>query len=232
MSTLRIPLDGKRTNVERTNIPLELILLDIENPRIQYYLDTSLNDKVTQDEVKLALAQGNDQYDRLKEHIECNGGIYNPIWVVPDDGFYRVIEGNSRALAYSELADKYINDDRWTAIDSYILPTAVERHKINFIRLEAHLFGQTPWDAYEKARELYRLHTEEDYSHQRLEQLTKLSAYDIKNNIQAFRDMDEQYLPRYQKPGELLKFSYFAEFHFTSGLRESLNADYVQTCCR
>jgi hypothetical protein len=212
MSVISIPLDGKPTDIERKPIPLDLVILDIENPRIQYHLDTRLNDDITQEKVRFALAEGNEQYEKLKAHIEINGGIYNPIWVVPEGDFYKVIEGNSRSLAYSDLADKYVNDERWMTINAYILPRAVERHKINFIRLEAHLFGPTPWDAYEKARELYRLSVEEDYSEKRLSLLTKLSPYDIRNNIQAFRDMEDQYLPKYRKPSERLKFSYFAEF--------------------
>lgn len=219
MNTLKIPLDGKLTYVEIAMIELEQLILDFENPRIQYYLDSRLNDTITIDQIRLALAESNEQFEKLKSNIEQNGGIINPIWVVPDNGYYRVIEGNTRTLIYDELSGKYVHDDKWKKIKAYILPSAVERHKINFIRLEAHLFGTTPWDAYEKARELYRLFTQEDYSIKRLEQLTKLSAYDIKNNIQAFMDMEEQYLPKFKKPGEQLKFSYFAEFRKNKALK-------------
>jgi hypothetical protein len=139
--------------------------------------------------------------------------------VVPEENFYIVIEGNTRAFICEELSEKYVNDEKWKLIDAYILPYKVDRNVINFIRLEKHLFGSTPWAAYEKARELYRLHTHEDYSLKRLEQLTKLAASDIKNNIQAFMDMEEQYLPRYNKPAERLKFSYFVEFRKNKELR-------------
>jgi len=219
---ITINLDGIPTEIKREKIPLERLILDIENPRIQYFLDTRLNDDITQDKIKFALAEGNDQYEKLKEHIERNKGIYDPIWVVPykeDKEFYVVIEGNTRAFIYEELAEKYINDDTWKSIDAYILPYKVNRDRINFIRLEKHLFGPTPWAAYEKARELYRLHTEEDYSLKRLEQLTKLKASDIRNNIQAFKDMEEQYLPRFNKPSERLKFSYFVEFRKNKELK-------------
>jgi hypothetical protein len=220
MDKIIINLDGKPTDVVRQSIPLNKIILDVQNPRIQYYLDTRLHDEVNQDKIKFALAEGNEQYPRLKEHIERNGGIYNPIWVTPKDDYFLVIEGNTRAYIYEELSEKYVHDDRWKTIDSYTLPEKVEKHKINFIRLEAHLFGQTPWDAYEKARELYRLHTEEDYSLKRLEQLTKMSAFDIRNNIQAFKDMEEQYLTKYDSPIERLKFSYFVEFRKNKELKK------------
>jgi hypothetical protein len=219
MEKLSVNLDGIPTEISRQRIGLKQLILDIDNPRIQYFLDTRLNDNITQEKIKFALAEGNDQYEKLKEHIERNGGIYDPIWVVAQKEFYTVIEGNTRAFIYEELSEKYVNDAKWKSIDAYVLPYRVDRNAINFIRLEKHLFGTTPWDAYEKARELYRLNTEEDYSLKRLQQLTKLTASDIKNNIQAFMDMEKQYLPKYNKPAERLKFSYFVEFGKNKELR-------------
>lgn len=220
MDSLIVNLDGIPTKICRLKIPLKKLILDIENPRIQYYLDTRLNDNVTQEKIKFALAEGNDQYDKLKDHIERNGGIYDPIWIATQkDDYYVVIEGNTRTFIYEELSEKYENDKKWKNIDAFVLPHKVDRKVINFIRLEKHLFGQTPWDAYEKARELYRLHNDEDYSLKRLEQLTKLRATDIRNNIQAFKDMQEQYLKKYNKPSERLKFSYFVEFRKNKELK-------------
>ncbi|MDT8316703.1 MAG: hypothetical protein RQ824_01780 [bacterium] len=194
MQNITVNLDGKSVEINRKKIPLLKLILDIENPRIQYFLDTKLNSSVTQDKIKFALAEGNDQYDKLKDHVEANGGIYDPIWVVPQGDFFVVIEGNTRSFVYEELSEKYYNDDKWKSIEAYVLPHKVDHDAINFIRLEKHLFGQTPWAAYEKARELYRLHTQHDYSIKRLCSLTKLSTGDINNNIQAFMDMDQQYI--------------------------------------
>src|SRR3989337_3605408 len=223
MSNITVNLDGIPIEIKRLKIPLKQLILDIENPRIQYYLDTKLNDNITQEKIKFALAEGNEQYEKLKNHIERNGGIYDPIWVVLKENYYTVIEGNTRAFVYEELSEKYVNDEKWKTIDAYVLPYKVDRNVINVIRLEKHLFGTTPWDAYEKARELYRLNTQEDYSLKRLEQLTKLSASDIRNNIQAYMDMEEQYLTKYNKPSERLKFSYFVEFRKNRELKKLIN---------
>jgi hypothetical protein len=210
MTILRIPLEGQLTEVERKRIDIESLVLDVENPRIQYFLDSRLNPEITPEQIMQAIAVSNDQYEKLRDSIELN----------EENNFYRVIEGNSRALVYKELKEKHWNNDKWKQIEAYILPHAIDKAKINFIRLEAHLFGVTPWDAYEKARELYRLHSQEDYSIMRLEQLTKLKSNDIKTNIEAFKDMEDQYLPKYNKPGEQLKFSYFAEFRKSKRLKE------------
>ncbi len=220
MSNIIINLDGIPTEIKRLKIPIKKLKLDIENPRIQYFLDTRLNNDISQEKIKFALSEGNDQYEKLKEHIEINKGIYDPIWAIPENDFYIVIEGNTRAFIYEELSEKYENDQNWQLIDSYVLPHKIDRKQINFIRLEKHLFGQTPWSAYEKARELYRLHEKEDYTLKRLEQLTKLRATEIQNNIQAYKDMEDQYLHKYNKPAERLKFSYFVEFRKNKQLKQ------------
>jgi len=100
MSTISVNLDGRTIEIQRVQAPLKQLILDVENPRIQYYLDTRLNDNITQEKIKFALAEGNDQYEKLREHIERNGGIYDPIWIVPEGEFYRVIEGNTRSFVY------------------------------------------------------------------------------------------------------------------------------------
>jgi len=72
MSNITVNLDGIPIEIKRLKIPLKQLILDIENPRIQYYLDTKLNDNITQEKIKFALAEGNEQYEKLKEHIELN----------------------------------------------------------------------------------------------------------------------------------------------------------------
>ena len=86
---------------------LDHVVLDVENSRIQYYLDARLNENITPEEVRLALAESNEQYERLKNHIEQNGGIYNPIWVVPDGNYYRVRE--TQLLPSRLMLETYLN---------------------------------------------------------------------------------------------------------------------------
>ncbi len=47
MDALKVNLDGISIEIKRLKIPLSKLILDIENPRIQYFLDTRLNDNVT-----------------------------------------------------------------------------------------------------------------------------------------------------------------------------------------
>jgi hypothetical protein len=223
MESIVVNLDGIPTKIVRKKVPVKSLKLDIDNPRIQYFLDTSLNKETTQNQIKYALAESNDSYDKLKENIETNKGIFDAIWIIPDGDYYTVIEGNTRAFIYEELSLKYMNEKIWDTIDAYILPHKIDSQSINFIRLEKHLFGQTPWSAYEKARELYRLYEKEAYSYKRLQALTRLGTSEIRNNIQAYKDMEDQYLKKYMGPGERLKFSYFVEFRKNTELKSLVN---------
>lgn len=220
MHERRVHLDGRELTIREGRVELGEVLFDATNPRIQFQLDTSLSDKTpTQEQLGFALVVSNDTYTKLRENIEINGGIVNPIWIAPVEDGYVVIDGNTRLQVYLDLREKHPNDQKWKSIPVFLLPEKFSKNEINFIRLEAHLFGTTPWDAYEKARELYRLNQEEDYSVERLTRMTKLTASDIRSSIQAFRDMDEYYLSRFCDPGEHQKFSYFMEFRKNSDLK-------------
>ncbi len=43
MNNISVNLDGIPIEIKRLKIPLKQLILDIENPRIQYYLDTKLS---------------------------------------------------------------------------------------------------------------------------------------------------------------------------------------------
>jgi len=220
-----VHIDGREVIVSEENLELDRIRLDEANPRIQFHLDTALTDEPpNQAALGYALTIGNDQYERLRDNVEANRGVFHPIWVVPEGSDYRVIEGNTRLQVYLDLRERCPSDPAWQSIAACVLPERCSREQFHFIRLEAHLFGTTPWDAYEKARYLYLLSTEEDYSLDRLSRLTKLSPSDIRSHIQAFRDMKEQYLVAYPEPGEHQKFSYFVEFRKNADLKRLVEA--------
>jgi hypothetical protein len=49
MDKIIVNLDGISTEIKRGKIPLKQLILDFGNPRIQYFLDTRLNDNITQE---------------------------------------------------------------------------------------------------------------------------------------------------------------------------------------
>ncbi|HJH27815.1 MAG TPA: hypothetical protein C5S37_13875 [Methanophagales archaeon] len=214
---LEIPIAGVPEEVEIEEIEIDKLVLDEENPRIGYWRDNIMRvtDAASQGDLEIALKSGNyEDYNRLKRSIETSEGAMEEIWVYPiEDGKYKIIDGNTRVLIYKDLRDKYPQKDTYKKIRSKVLPPDITEKSINFIRLIAHLRGVNDWQAYERARMLYILWYHRGYTEEELQSTTKLSLNDIRRWREAYKNMNEQFLPNYShKPDALLKFSYFVEF--------------------
>lgn len=225
MAQTLVNLEGVSVAVENRRVALPLLKLDVQNPRIGLYKDSQPKAVLSDAEIRHAIVnRGPDAYTKLRDSIEINHGIIHSIWIAPlQDGAHLVIEGNTRVLIYRELAEKYPADDVWKAIPAYVLPVGIRDSQINFVRLEAHLRGITPWDAYERARYLYILSEKEGYSVTRLEQLTRLRRAEIETEIRAFRDMSDIYSPKF--PDDVYqsqKFSYFVEYERSNRLKQQV----------
>lgn len=204
---------GEETKISLIEIPIDDIELDAKNPRIG--LQSDINPGIMdQEELKFYLERKNVvAFEKLKASIKENKGIVNPVWVLKEGNKYKILEGNTRLVIFHQLRDSEKDGDIYFSnIKSYVIMGPVDESKSDFIKLTAHLRGETPWDAYEKSRYLFLL-SEKGYSTSRLEKLTKLRGNDIKNSIEAFKLMSEQFLPKYGKdPSDIFKFSYFVEY--------------------
>jgi hypothetical protein len=211
---ISIPINGKSTKLKLASINIDSLVPDEENPRIGLFRDNQLKKTLTVDEIKFAIANKSPEaYNKLKESIHNNKGIINPIWVQPlQKKKYLVIEGNSRLMIYKDLVNIEPNESQWKSIIAYILPEDIDEDEKNFIRLQAHLRGTNEWDAYEKAKYLYKLSNEDIWPVKKIEKQTKLSIPEINQNIAAFKLMQQQYLSVNPDPNEITKFSYFVEY--------------------
>lgn len=226
MTKIEIPIAGKLENVEIEDIDIDKLILDYENPRIGYWTDNIMrvSDKVSQGDLELALKSGEfTEYNRLKRSIESGEGILMEIWVYAiGDGKYKIIDGNTRYLIYKDLREKYPNKDTYKKIRCKVLPPELTKEGTAFIRLIAHLRGVNDWQAYDRARILYILWQKEGYTDEQLQNLTKLTLNDIKKWREAYKNMTEQFLPKYSgKPDALNKFSYFVEYE-SSRIKEGM----------
>jgi len=215
MNELIIPIDGKETIIELTQIEIDKLELDELNPRISFFRDNQVTDSLTEDQIIFALTNKKPEaFRKLKDSIQNNKGIVYPIWIEPvRDKKYKVIEGNTRVVVYQQLQKEEPYEDRWKTILCNVLPHEIDKEQKNFIRLQSHLRGTTEWDAYEKAKYLYKLWQEDGWSINRLEKQTKMTEKQIKENIEAYKIMEEQYLPAHRDdPNEVSKFSYFVEY--------------------
>jgi len=214
---ITIFIEGRSMTLQFSRVDVSSLVLDEGNPRISFYRDNQPVDHLDQKQVLFGLMCRNPQaYSKLKESIRDNRGVVNPIMIEPSSdevNKFRIVEGNTRAAIYMQLLAEESDESCWKIIPAYVLPADIEPSQRDYIRLQCHLRGTTPWDAYEKAKYLYRLWQIEGWSIDRLEQHTKLTARQVKENIEAYRLMDEQYLPGHlDNPNEVAKFSYFVEY--------------------
>ena len=230
MTQLQVNLEGIAVAIEHRKVLLDTLLLDESNPRIGLYKDSQLKSPLSSDDIRHAIINRSpDAYSKLRDSIEINQGIINPIWIAPlRENTHLVIEGNTRVLIYRELAEKYQSSNVWKSIPANILPVGIQESQLNFIRLEAHLRGVTEWDAYERARYLYILNEKEGYSIRRLEQLTRLKREEIETEIHAFRDMSEVYNSKFpEDPYQSQKFSYFVEYERSNRIKQEMGNSHL-----
>ena len=213
-----IPIDGKETIIKLRSIEIDKLELDELNPRISFFRDNRVTDSLSEDEIVFALiSRKPEAFRKLKDSIHNNKGIVYPIWIEPikeeQDKKYKVIEGNTRVVIYQQLQREEPYEDKWKTILCNILPHEIDEEQKDFIKLQSHLRGTTEWDAYEKAKYLYKLWQEDGWSINRLEKQTKMTEKQIRENIDAYKIMEEQYLSVHgDDPNEVNKFSYFVEY--------------------
>ena len=175
-------------------LPVDLIKLDVNNPRIarglSYYSD------INSDLMALLLGSTAESCASLRESIRENGGIIHPIVVNrEEDGSYVVIEGNTRLQIYRDFI-KNGESGNWTTIKAIVYDNLPENDK-HAIRLQAHKVGPREWDPYSKALYLHHLAFDE---HMPMNMLVSFcggtsKASEIKNMIAAYNDMEQYYRP-------------------------------------
>ena len=210
---------------EAESIQVDQIILDETNPRIKHHLEmyTSISDEA---QMLLALGAGAAEeggdtaeasFNRLKHSIRASRGIIQPIIVKPTGGrSYLCIEGNTRVAIYRELKreDEAAGrgTDQWNRIPA-IVDTLIDDEETHRIRLQVHLVGNRPWDAYSKAKYLHEL--VEDYK-MPLSELVDYcggSQNDVRQSIAAYRDMEAHYRPVVEAdPSNLFNPSRFSAF--------------------
>jgi len=224
--TLEIPIAGILKKIDIEEIDINKLILDEENPRIGYWKDNILmiEEDISQGDLETAIIATNiDDYNRLKRSIETSEGIMQEIWVYPVNGNYKIIDGNTRLLIYKDLSRKYPHKEKYKKIRAKVLPKDISEEDKNFIRLIAHLRGENPWGAYERARMLYILWYRRGYTDEELVNKTRLSLNDIRRWREAYQNMELQFLPIYSHNlGALNKFSYFVEYE-NKIIKEGMN---------
>lgn len=236
LSSIVVPIEGKRVTIRPTEVKIDQILFDELNPRISLmrdsYLSETKKESFDQKMIEFAL-RAQPSFSELTESIRHNKGALVPIWVYPKDDQYVVIEGNTRLLIYKMLKEEEDTTD-YDTINCFILPQEIKEEDRDFIRLTSHLNGHTDWDKYEQAKYLFTLYNEHKYPIKDLAKKTKLSPEEIRQDIESFEIMSTQFYQKYgQDKAYIHRFSYFKEFVKDKKLRnlmEDLKLDAKDFC--
>jgi hypothetical protein len=209
------------------SIPINQIEFDVDNPRIQFLIDSEVAagkklNEITQIDIRFGLRRlTKGKFEALKESIETSG-LLEAIWVYEKaPNLYVVIEGNTRKLVFHELSEKYPRSDEWKKIEARVLPQSTSEESIVFIRLESHLGGKQPWAPYERARYLYNLSVK-GYPKARIASEARTTQTEITNDLKAFEIMQKQFLANYGDSTEnpIRKYNYFVELVGKKKVRE------------
>lgn len=206
---------------------IEVLILDIKNPRISQYLDM-YGDKITAEGIALALtgsaSDGSTSFSALRESIRVNKGIIHPIIVNhTSEDKYIVIEGNTRLQIYREFF-KNTNDSVWATIRCIVYEN-LSKEEIDSIRLQSHMVGPRDWDAYSKAKYLDQLYNKEGLPINTIIDFCGGKKSEILKLIAAYNDMQRYYVPLLEgdKP-DPREFSKFSELQ-NRGVKIALNSN-------
>ena len=203
------------------HLPIEEVKLDTRNPRIRRFLEIYEGD-TSEDQIALALNVTGDSAEagmrdattpaKLRASIVANGGIRQPIIVNrAADGSLVCIEGNTRLWIYRRL-NKDAAEGDWLKIPA-LVHSGLSDDDIDSIRLQAHLVGPRPWDAYSKAKYLWELQNFEMMSLSRIIELCGGSKKDVTTAISAYADMESFYRPICTKDDfDTERYSGFVEY--------------------
>lgn len=180
--------------------PLQLsvkeIDFDTENPRIKMALE-KYGQRLNAERIHFALRSATEgsrttsSYSSLKDSIRASRGILVPIVVVQRDGVLVCIDGNTRLAIYKEFLRDGVPGS-WSTIKAVLLDDATT-NDIESIRVSAHLVGAREWPAYEKARYLYHLRTNEFWDYSEMIALCGGNKAEIERQIDAYHDMNHYY---------------------------------------
>lgn len=208
-------------------IEVEQIHLDRNNPRIQKFLEM-YGSHPTPEQFYLALGAAGDEegdhsatFEKLKNSIQTNGGIIQPIILNRQNGKYVCVEGNTRLALYKKFQSENVKG-KWTHIPALVFED-MKDFQIDSIRLQVHLVGTRPWDPYSKAKYLYHLRNEKNMPLAMLVEFCGGRESDVIMSINAFSDMESYYRPIVGEGNfDTSRFSGFIELQKQPNLKQAI----------
>lgn len=180
---MKITIGKKEVEYKECEISQQELSFYVDNPRVYTTLRDNGCENPTQGEIE-KLMRASEHVKELKEQIKQNGGLIEPLIVVPRNNEYIVIEGNSRLAAYRILADK--QPIEWGKVRCNILSADVTDDDIDILLGTYHLVTKKDWSKFEKAAYLYRMKKRDDSQIDTLARKTGLSVGSVKKYLKIY----------------------------------------------
>ena len=189
-------------------IPVDLIELDPENPRIRAAIERQGIQNPSEKELSFHLSaavsgigSGGLGYRRLRESIKAAGCAHQPVSLMRLDRpsaagrEYLCLDGNTRVAIYRELAEAGTPGD-WTNISAEIIEPDDEEDRarsIEHIRMISHIVGAREWSPYRQAKYLDELRNKHLFSWEHIVGLCggQVSRTTLQEDINAYELMED-----------------------------------------
>lgn len=149
MNSEKIIIGKKEYTVQLQDCPISSLRFYDENPRISSLLSNT--DSPSQGDIA-GLMMTMEHVQQLKDSIENNGGVIEPLLVRDND--FVVLEGNSRLAAFRMLAED--DAEKWTTVPCKVFPADIDEATIFTLIGTTHIVGRKDWEPFEQANYLYK----------------------------------------------------------------------------
>jgi hypothetical protein len=170
---------------ELKEIKTDDLVLDLENPRFFHLMHRGQT--LTQDAIEKEITENDDDIPLLTKSIQ-KSGVRDPLWVVPRDGKFVVMEGNRRTVILKRLLkeSKPPTGIRYDVVQAHVMPS--DTAPVELILQKARLQGgKKEWGAFNEAALTFQL---KDPPHL---MATEDIAVDLKIPIAKVRERIENY---------------------------------------
>lgn len=190
------------------DVPVALIELDPENPRIKAALERQGIVNPTEEQISFhltaavsSIGSGGHGYRRLRESIKAAGRAFQPVALLrldpprPNGCEYLCLDGNTRVAIYRELAGQG-NPENWEAISAEIIEPNDEDERARVVeeaRIISHIVGAREWSPYRQAKYLNDLRNKQLFTWDHIVSICggQVSRSAISEDISAYELMED-----------------------------------------
>jgi hypothetical protein len=217
-----VTLQGRQIPFTRMMVPVAALELDPRNPRIQFLIGQragSAGDQELDD-----LLWDKDRVKLLSQSILQNGGVLEPLIIQKNGKNYRVREGNLRTVASRHLIEQHPNATEFQMVPAMVFDGTLTEEDLAVLLADMHVAGKIRWDAYEQAKHVHDLFHIYGKPYEWLSNHLRMSKGKIRELLSAYKATSD-FLQENPTPGNVRKYSFFAELMKKRDLRDRFESD-------